>query len=72
MSPRDRFVDPESLLRVQLDKKSTALEEESTGARTRAERRRIRRVRRRLRREHRLGRWSANWIAVDRTHPEDE
>ncbi len=72
MSPRFRFVDPESLLRQQLRKELKALDEQSDGQRTKAARRRVGRARKRLRREYRQGRWSANWIAVDRTHPEDE
>ena len=72
MSPGDRFVDPEPVLREQLDKELKALDEWSHGARTRVERRRIRCARRRVRREYRQGRWSANWIAEVRTRPEDQ
>lgn len=72
MSRRDRFVDPEPLLREQLDKELKALDEWPNGARTKADRRRIRRARRRVRREYRQGRWSTNWITEDRTHPENE
>lgn len=71
MFRRDRVVDPEPGLRAQFDKELRALDGWSNSAPTRAERRRIRRARRRVRGEYRQGRWSANWITEDSTHPKD-
>ncbi len=72
MSRRDRFVDPEPVLREQLEKELAALDEQSKGARTRAQRSNIRRARRRFRREYLQGHWSANWIAHDNTLREED
>jgi hypothetical protein len=72
MSASDPFVDPEPLLREQLEIELAALDEQSTVATTRAGRRKIRKARARLLRERRGGRGSANWLVGRRTGPQDE